>query len=519
MNRILSSSLCLIAFICLVNFTLTSEVKSQTNNEDYVTNEIIVKFKKSVSDEKKANIIKKLDAISFKNSYKNRFNVITIRNGEVKKMVKHFSNSSFVEYAEPNYIKRAYLTPNDTNFNIQWHMSQINVEKAWNTSRGLNITVAVVDSGVSEGDIDGFDGRLRQGRDFVDNEAGGAFDMNGHGTHVAGTIGQATNNGKGVVGVAFEADILAVRVLNRYGIGSTDDVTDGMLWAADNGARVINLSLGGDSESRTEKEAVDEINDKGVVLVAAAGNSSGPVGFPAAFETVIAVGSVRFDETLSFFSSFGPEIDIVAPGGDTTIDQNGDGLPDGIYQETFTTRGLLKRRDKTWNILPLQGTSQACPHVAGAAALILAKNPQFTPDDVRNALTSSAKDLGLRGKDNKFGWGLLDAEAAVKIDNPVPPVDNNDDEPTFAANFTASPTFGEAPLTVEFRDDSIGNPNNWFWTLGDGTTSSVQDPMHTYNTPGLYSVSLTIADETGQGAFAEKPNFINAIAQTSTPNP
>lgn len=386
---------------------------------EYVKNQIIVKFKENVTDDNKTGVHASLNAISFRKSYGDHFHVVTIKDGDVKKMIDLYSKNPFVKYAEPNYILRAYFMPNDEFFPIQWHLSQINCEKAWDISTGSGVKVAVVDTGVAivspvDNPLgsDGLGGRVIQGHDFVENDEDSSDD-NGHGTHVAGTIAQETNNGIGVAGVAFDATIIAVKVLNKRGFGSTDAVIDGIRWAADNGADIINLSLGGSDSSIAMEDAVNEAHDKGVVVIAAAGNESGSVGFPAATESVIAVGSVRFDKTLSFFSNFGPEIDVVAPGGDTSVDQNGDDQPDGVLQETFT-RGFLRNRNKlTWNYFFFQGTSQASPHVAGVAALILAKNPGFTPDEVRNVLVNTAEDLGKPGKDDIFGWGLIDALAAL----------------------------------------------------------------------------------------------------------
>lgn len=378
---------------------------------EYASNEIIVKFKKGCTDATRMQMVKTFGALSSRNSYGNHFNVITIKENEVQKMVKLFSSSPHVEYAEPNYVRRAYFTPNDEFFEKQWHMDQINCQKAWDISTGKGVTVAVIDTGVNPNGFDGFGNRLIQGRDFAQKDKD-STDQNGHGTHVAGTIAQATNNGTGVVGVAFDANILAVRVLNRYGFGNASNVVDGMRWAADNGAHIINLSLGGAESSLAEIAAINDIHAQGVVIIAAAGNASGPVSSPAILENVIAVGSVRFDKTLSFFSNFGPEIDVVAPGGDMSVDQNGDGLGDGVFQETFTAGGLLKR-DIKFGYFGLIGTSQASPHVAGVAALLLAKDPLLTPDEVRDILRSTATDLGCPGRDNTYGYGLVNAYGAL----------------------------------------------------------------------------------------------------------
>lgn len=392
----------------------TSDIKDK-----YVQNQILVKFKDNVTEEDMVQIHRKYGVKSFRKSYGDHYHIVTIRDGEVEKMVNLYSKIPQVKFAEPNYILRAYLAPNDEFFKFQWHLSQINCEKAWDISTGQGVVVAIIDTGVNPNGFDSFGGRIIQGRDFVNGD-GDSSDDNGHGTHVAGTVAQATNNGTGVAGVAFDSTILAVKVLGRFGFGNTDAVIDGIRWAADaGGANIINLSLGGPEGSNILEDTINEIHDKGIVIVAAAGNESGPVGFPAAYEKVIAVGSVRFDETLSFFSNSGPEIDVVAPGGDMNIDQNNDGFPDGVLQETFS-RGFFRNRNNfDWDFFFFQGTSQASPHVAGVAALILSKNPTFTPDEVLDAITSTAKDLGQPGKDNTFGWGLIDAAAAL---SPMPAI-------------------------------------------------------------------------------------------------
>ena len=381
---------------------------------DFVENEVVVKFKDYVTEEDKVKLHKRLGAISFLKSYGNRYHKVRCKDGDVKKMIKTYSRCEEVEFAEPNYIYGALFRPNDESFHLQWNMEQINCEAAWDISSGNGIVVAVVDSGVNPNGIDGFTWEVMQGRDFA-NRDDNSTDDNGHGTHVAGIIGQATHNNDGVAGVAFNATIMAVKVLGRRGLGNISAIADGITWAVDNGAHVINLSVGGDGRSRILEAAVNDAHSNGVVIVAAAGNEMGNVVFPAAFENVIAVGAVRFDETLSSFSNFGPEIDVVAPGGDLNEDQNEDGFDDGILQETFRRGFFFRRNNIMWDLFSWQGTSFSAPHVAGVAALILSNNPSLTPDEVKGRITSTAKDLGSSGKDDTFGWGLLDAAAALQF--------------------------------------------------------------------------------------------------------
>jgi len=311
---------------------------------------------------------------------------------------------------EPSRGPRRFV-PDDPYFVHQWNLEQIGMPVAWTHTRGAGITVAVVDTGVLYRTAGRFVqvpdlGRTEMvdGYDFVD---GDAFpdDEHGHGTHVAGTVAQSTDNGLGVAGVAFGARLMPVRVLDGGGAGRWGAVAAGIRWAADHGADVINLSLGGGTPSRVIQRAIVHAHERGVVVVAAAGNTGqGRVGYPAAHEHVIAVGAVRCDETLTRYSSYGEALDIAAPGGDLTVDQNGDGLPDGILQNTMVGRDPARH-----DYLALQGTSMASPHVAAAAALVRALGVR-DPDAVEAVLTATAKD---RGDPLHYGAGTLRVDEAV----------------------------------------------------------------------------------------------------------
>jgi len=311
-----------------------------------------------------------------------------------------------VDWVENDGTATAMAAPDDPLYVYQWHLTQLGMEAAWDLTDGSGVTVAVLDTGVSAGS-DGY-ASLLPGRDFVDNDVDPS-DEHGHGTHVAGTIAQATGNGVGTAGVAPGAAILPVRVLDADGSGSYSGIASGVVWATDNGADVINMSLGGASYSATLETAVDYAASAGVLVVCASGNDgyTNFISYPAAFDSTLAVGATDLNRDVSYYSNQGGELDIVGPGGDTTVDHNGDGMEDGILQETF-----YAAYNQPWAYYPFMGTSMATPHVAGVAALVLA-NASDGDVEVTDALTATAMDLGAPGRDDVYGHGLVDPVAAM----------------------------------------------------------------------------------------------------------
>ncbi len=319
-----------------------------------------------------------------------------------------------VTSVEPLYLYEAAFAPNDPDRKLQWHLDQIGMTKAWDLADGRDVIVAVLDTGIAYADAgrvakvpDLGETKIVPGWNFPGRNAE-PLDGNGHGTHVAGTIAQSTNNGVGVSGVAFRAALMPVKVLTDAGSGTSADIADGIRWAVDHGAQVLNLSLGGGGYSEAMAKAVVYARAKGAVVVCAAGNGGrGQVEYPAAYPGAVAVSAVRYDTLLAPYSSWGAELDLAAPGGDKSVDQNGDGFPDGVLQNTIV-RGDPTKSEYAW----YQGTSMATPHVAGVAALLFSTG-LTSPDEVEHALFSTAKDLGDKGWDQKYGHGLVDAAAAL----------------------------------------------------------------------------------------------------------
>ncbi len=296
--------------------------------------------------------------------------------------------SGLFRYVEPNYYVHVDAAPNDPLFPEQWGLAAANVPAAWDTARGAGVVIAIVDSGIDPGHPDlaanvipGFN--VLSGSDDTSDD-------NGHGTHMAGIAAASGFNGIGVIGIAPDAELMPIKVLDASGAGTYADLAEGIVYAADHGARVINLSIGGEVDSSTLSTAVAYAQSKGVVMAAAAGNDgTWAPSYPAAYPGVVAVGAIDPQGALASFSNFGPWLTLVAPGVNILTTDMGGGYADST------------------------GTSPATPFVAGAAALLLAANPSLDPKLVASLLAMTTDDLGSPGFDPSFGWGRLDIAAAL----------------------------------------------------------------------------------------------------------
>lgn len=371
----------------------------------------------------------------------------------VKDALRGLRSRGDVRYAVPNVKAHASaastgFVPNDPGRenrtgawqDVQWNFTGpagVNAPQAWanlitaGAPGGRGVTIAVLDTGVAYGSRppyarspDFLPGQFVRGFDFVDRDAY-PNDRNGHGTHVAGTLAEATNNGVGLTGLAYGARLMPVRVLDAAGEGNATDIAAGIRFAARRGVKVINLSLEFDSDVRAADipqilDAIAFARGRGSLVVAASGNEGrARVAYPARASGVLSVGATTEHGCLAEFSNGGNGLDIVAPGGGAdaplTGDENcrpGDAAGRNIFQVT-----LLSRAIGTFGIPgTYEGTSMAVPHVAATAALIVASgvlgaNP--SPLRIERRLESTARDLGAAGYDPRYGWGLVDAAAAT----------------------------------------------------------------------------------------------------------
>lgn len=304
------------------------------------------------------------------------------------------------DQADPARDDRGF--PDDPRFGEQWHLRQAHVPAAWKSATGEGVTVAVIDTGVAHVE-DLAQTAFVPGWNFVNNTAD-SDDDHGHGTHVAGTIAQSTNNGIGVAGIAYKAKIMPLKVLSARGSGSVAGIADAIRWAADHGAQVINMSLGGRMNSQVLAKAVRYAHDHGVTVICAAGNDGqGRVSYPAANTGAVAVAATQQDEHTTFYSNWGPQIALAAPGGNTRQSAAG-----GVLQNT--------RFQGKEGYYFFMGTSMAAPHVAGVAALVVSQGVT-DPDAVLAVLRDTARPPEGVSRDGDFtahyGAGLLDAAAAV----------------------------------------------------------------------------------------------------------
>jgi serine protease len=398
-----------------------------------VPGELIVQFGPTVGDDDVTRTIRGAGGERARPSaFAPRRFLVSLPEGDVAPALARLRDTPGVAFAEANGTVRAAqarpgrFVPNDAGYPRQWHFRMLDAERTWGIQKGdPSVVVAVLDTGIAYEDF----GPYRKapdfattvfvpGYDFVNRDEHGNDD-NFHGTHVAATIAESTDNGLGVAGLAFRCALMPVKVLDARGIGDDFTVAEGIEFAArDPRVRVLNLSLaGGFSES--VRQAVDAAERAGIVVVAAAGNDGrAGIGFPAALSNVLAVGAVDGRKARAPYSNAGPELDVVAPGGDLGRDDTGpdlvpDGQPDGILQQTFNPATVRESgRYDDFRLFFVTGTSQATAQVSAAAALLV-RQGITSPAAVRAALQATAEDLGPPGRDDDYGHGLIRPAAAL----------------------------------------------------------------------------------------------------------
>lgn len=366
--------------------------------KDFSQSELVIKFEPSIKEEEKSQILANYHLSEQTYNENGGFSLVSASpESELKGTAERLRNDKRVQFVEPNFVIESAYVPQEPGYSHQWSLKKINMEKAWDITKGSSdITVAVIDGGL-QSDHPDLKGNVLPSYNAV--TGGKTITADEHGTHVAGIIAASLNK-LGITGIAPNVKILPIDVFEGKEANAYE-VADAIIYAADHGANVINLSLSTTNYAQVMEEAIHYARSKGIVAVASAGNDGSDVPeYPAALDSVISVSSTNSQDAHSNFSNYGPEIDISAPG-------------EGIYS---TVTGSKYRT--------MNGTSMAAPAISGTAALILSKNPLLSADKVTSILMKSTIDLGEKGKDILFGNGRIDVDKAMK--NTPLPVDRLD---------------------------------------------------------------------------------------------
>ncbi|MCB0395774.1 MAG: S8 family serine peptidase [Flavobacteriales bacterium] len=503
-------------FLIVIANTFQASAQSQTSEEDYEIGRIYVKLKDDAPCQFRTRNTERLAIenlpclVPLKETYNiqalsspfyfsksdklsRTFEVTFSNTDKVMDLIQELEKDPTIEYAERIPVHHLHYTPNDPLYssNNMWHLFKIRAGEAWDIGRGdPNIVVAIVDGAISvehsdlkpviwsNADEIAGNGIDDDNNGFVDDYRGWDFGNSdndpspestsgnnwNHGSHTAGIAGAATDNNNGIASIGAGVSIMPLKTGYECGGVCLRNTTQAITYAAENGANVISMSFGSTNSSTTDQNAITNAYNNGVVLVASAGNSGGQTSnYPAMYSEVIAVANTTENDTKNSGSTYGTWVDVSAPG--TNIYSTG--YPSSYYNNT--------------------GTSMSAPLVSGLAGLLLSINPNLTPAQVKQCITSTAVNIDNLNPSyaGKLGSGRIDARAAAECAA-------QGTQPT--ANFTSS--MNNCDGTVTFTDIST-SATSWSWNFGDGGTSSQADPTHTYSSAGTYTVTLTVTNSNG----------------------
>lgn len=428
----------------------------------------------------------------------------------IEEVIYRLQHENVLEYVEKVPLDKIDILPNDSLYrlyngpqNWNWHLELIHAEEAWDITTGdPNINVAVVDNAVWVDHPD-LAGKIVAQRDvlyFTNNAnppAGGDPVEWSHGTHVSGLIGASTNNGIGIASIGYNVSIIAVKAAYTSTPNNISGGYQGIQWAADNGADVINMSWGSSQFSQTNQTLINTISSMGIVLIGSAGNDGvNAPRYPSSYQNVISVASIDWDDAKSYFSNYNSNVDISAPGG---VASPG---PDGVLSTTYSSQTLGYYDAYV-------GTSMSTPVVSGLAGLILSINPDLTPAQVEEIIKSTSDDISVQNPNyiGLLGAGRINAFEAV-LNTPY--------EPT--AEFMTPVEIITPGTSVNFNDLSQGVPSDWQWTFDGGIPSASNDtsPQNIlYQTPGSYDVTLTVTNDFGTSSVT----YFDYIQVVTNPSP
>jgi subtilisin family serine protease len=447
----------------------------------YAPGRILVKWDRGTDHATKLNLRDRVHATRVDELGDLDVKVWLVPRGTEQAAATTLAHNPHVAFAERDVTVSTESVPNDPWWPNEWGPVRVHADQAWNTTTGApSVVVAVLDSGVDASQPD-LQGALVAGRDIVNNDSDPADD-NGHGTYVAGIVGARSNNGIGVTSYCWSCSVMPVKVLGADGTGSISNVASGITWAADHGARVVNMSLGSTVASSTLAAAVNYAQSKGVVLVASAGNygSTTPV-YPAAYDGVIGVAGTDGTDSLYSWSSYGSWVDVSAPGINMTTGRNG-------WYGNFA------------------GTSSAAPVVAGLAGLVLSAAPTASATQVTAALTSTATPIG-----SSVRYGRVDASAAVAAVASAPaPTPSPTASPTVSPTPDPSPSPTTSPSPVGSVTFS-GSLNKKQTSRSFGLSVGAGDVSSSLSFGRSKSLTLTVANGNGAVGSASGPSVVRLV--------
>lgn len=500
-------------FLLFLLLTLTHESLAQEEQSESIPGQLFVQLSAEYNAQLSKENKNKVESYSFLKEFVGEYGITSFRNPfkldnpllkrtyllefdkheSTDELIRQLSGLEQVKYAEPVPAYYSFYTPNDPDFSNQWHLQTIDAELAWNavSTATSNVVIAVVDDAVllSHEDLQQniWTNANEIAGDNIDNDNNGYIDdVNGwdaadndnnpnpdnptnsfftHGTHCAGIASGRTDNNLGISSIGFHAQIMPIKSSQLPNPGAVIAGYSGVEYAIINNANVISMSWGGALYSATYQILFDQANAQGIVCVAAAGNSNTNVAmYPANYQYVISVAASDENDLRAGFSNYGSWIDVTAPGVN---------IFSSLAGSTSAYGGM-------------SGTSMACPMVAGLAALLLAVDPLLTPEEVEDCIESSADDIYPLNPSyvGQLGAGRINAANAVLCVSQV------------LARFESDYQFACPSESIQFTDISGGTPTSWNWSFPGGTpsTSTAQNPLVTYNTPGVYDVTLTVSD-------------------------
>ena len=426
--------------------------------------------------------------------------VIKVPADRVGERIVAYRAQSGVEYAEPDYILNAIGTPSDPYYSNEWGLAKIQASQAWNTTQGsASVKIAILDTGIDQNHPD-LAAKIVSNKNYTTSAS--ADDLYGHGTHVAGIAAAITNNGVGVAGVGYNCAIMNVKVLGDTGGGYTSWVASGITWAADNGAKVINMSLGGGSPTSTLQNAINYAWGKGVVVVAAAGNDgvSTPC-YPAHYSNCIAVAATGQSDTKASFSNYGTWVDVAAPGV-------------GIYS-TLPNHSNVIGGSGSATYGSLSGTSMATPFVAGLAGLVWATPYGTSASSVRSRIESTADTIS--GTGTNWEHGRINAYDAVGTAGGSPPaitVTSPNGGESWAAGASRSITWSSSNVTGNVNI-LLSRNNGGSWTTIVSNTANDGSQSWTVTSPATTQALVRVESASSSSVF-DNSNSSFSITETAT---